>query len=300
VLTTVDVLTLEKIADHRVLTTGQAAQVASLPLRTANFRLNRLRELRYVDRDRPYARSGSAPLHWWLTTSGRRLVGEPGRTRAASHTPGFLMHTAATAAVPLALERHGPSVGLRLLTWLRDEAGWESFTSGSCSQRITPDGSALVLVEAEATPVPLLVEVDLATMPLTRLREKFRRYLRYSAAEAWKGRHPMCPVLMVLTSTATRATNMMDAFVSERSRLGRYTGELLVAASGTADNAVEAVIGSVWVSDHGTDATSARASTLTDLLAYRVSTERDGSHRPVPPWERDWVQHDYTPPWETR
>jgi hypothetical protein len=302
VLSNVDVLLMEKIADHRVLTTGQAAQVASLPLRTANFRLNRLRQLGYADRARPYAQSGSAPLHWWLTTPGRLYVGEPGRVRSASHTPLFLLHTAAIAAVPLALERHGPSVGLRLLTWLRDEQGWESFSTASGSQRITPDGSALVLVEAEDTAVPLLVELDRATMPVTRLREKVRRYLRYSAAEAWQGRHPMCPVLMVLTSTESRAASVIAAAASERKRSGRYTGELLVAASGTTDKAVEAVIGPVWLSDHGADAkrSPAGASTLTDLLAYRVSTERDESHRPVPPWERERVDYVYVSPWETR
>src|SRR3712207_2531796 len=104
VLTVTDVLLLEGLAAHRVLTTSQAAQVGRAPLSSANYRLNRLRRLGLVARDRPYASSGTAPLHWWLTAAGRRRVGARGRPRNADAAALFLHHTAATAAVPLALE----------------------------------------------------------------------------------------------------------------------------------------------------------------------------------------------------
>lgn len=113
------------------------------PLSTANYRLNRLRRLALVARARPYASSGTAPLHWWLTTAGRRLIGAPGRPRAVTNSPLFLHHTAATAAVPLALERLGPSVGLRLDAWQREPR--ESWVTAQGGYQIIPDGYALVL-----------------------------------------------------------------------------------------------------------------------------------------------------------
>lgn len=57
-LTVVDLRLLEGLRDHRVLTTKQAAQVAGVQLRVANYRLGRLRDAALVDRARPYASSG--------------------------------------------------------------------------------------------------------------------------------------------------------------------------------------------------------------------------------------------------
>lgn len=173
--------------------------------------------------------------------------------------------------------RLGPQVGLRLLTWVRDEDAWESWPAVAGTQRITPDGYALVHVDHHDQAVPLLVEVDRATMPLGRLREKALRYLRYTAAGVWQDRHPMCPVLLMLTTSDNRAVNVLAAVADERGRVLGPTGDLLVAVSGSVDKADDAVTVPVWRSDHG-DSTVAEqqtpARTLTDLLCYRISTEQ--------------------------
>ena len=283
VLDVIDVLLLEGLAAHRVLTTAQAAQVARAPLSTANYRLNRLRRLALVARTRPYASSGTAPLHWWLTTAGRRRIGAPGRPRSVTNSPLFLRHTAATAAVPLALERLGPSVGLRLDAWQREPR--ESWTTPHGSRTITPDGYALVHVTSEDGAVPLLVEVDRNTMEPARLREKVHRYLDYAAASAWERGHPMCPALLVLTTSERRAEQTLAASEQERDKIVlRYPGELLVGVCGQVDDIDQAVTEAVWRTDRAhSDGASVR--TLAQVLGYRVSTERDGRHKLRLPWQ---------------
>jgi hypothetical protein len=283
VLIRTDELLLDGLATHRVLTSEQAAQVARVARSTANYRLNRLRRLALVARARPYAASGTEQLHWWLTAAGRRRIGAPGRPRSVTNSPLFLRHTAATAAVPLALERLGPSVGLRLDAWQREP--WESWSTKRGRYRITPDGYALVHVASEDGAVPLLVEVDRNTMEPARLREKVRRYLTYAGDDAWEPRHAMCPALLILTTSERRAAQTLAASEQERDHIElRYPGELLVGVCGQVDDIDQAVTEAVWRTDREhSDGVAPR--TLTDVLAYRVSTERDGRHKLRKPWE---------------
>ena len=58
------------LAEHRVLTAGQIAQLAFASTRTANRRLLSLYRWRVVDRFQPYLTSGSAPMHYVLDTAG--------------------------------------------------------------------------------------------------------------------------------------------------------------------------------------------------------------------------------------
>ncbi|HWL38004.1 MAG TPA: replication-relaxation family protein [Frankiaceae bacterium] len=287
ILTRVDVLLMETLADHRVLTSAQAAQAVHLPMSTANYRLNRLRQAGLLTRKRPPARTGTSPLHWWLTNTGRRRVGEPGRVPDAWSSDLFLAHTVATAAVPLALDRHGPSVGLHLRAWQREPR--EAWSTAQGTQRLTPDGYALVRVDAEDAEVPLLVEVDRATMAPERLREKTRRYLRYTAADAWRERHAMCPVLLVLTTTEDRAAKTLAAAARERQRILGPTGELLVGVCGQVETIDRSITDPVWRADHNDDGDTARdrLRTLTEVLTYRIHTERDGRH--LPPWEQTYT-----------
>ena len=283
VLTQTDVQMLEGLATHRVLTTAQAAQMAGAALSTANYRLNRLRRLALVARARPYASSGTAPLHWWLTGEGRRRIGAQGRPRNADKAPLFLRHTSAVAALPLALDRLGPSVGLRLDAWQREPR--ESWVTPHGRRKVTPDGYALVHVDAEDGAVPLLVEVDRNTMEPARLREKLQRYLDYAASEAWAPRHAICPALMVLTTTEHRAEQTVATAEQERDKIVlRWAGELLVGVCGRIDDIDQAVTEAVWRTDREhSDRHGPR--TLAELLAYRICTERDGRHKLRRPWE---------------
>jgi len=58
------------LAEHRVLTAAQIAQLAFASTRTANRRLLSLYRWRILDRFQPYLTTGSAPMHYVLDTAG--------------------------------------------------------------------------------------------------------------------------------------------------------------------------------------------------------------------------------------
>jgi hypothetical protein len=73
-LTARDRWLLRMLHEHRVLTTTQITQLAFGTTRAATARLLTLYQLRAVDRFRPLAASGSAPLHFVLDDAGACLL----------------------------------------------------------------------------------------------------------------------------------------------------------------------------------------------------------------------------------
>jgi hypothetical protein len=63
----------------------------------------------------------------------------------------------------------------------------------------------------DGSPAVAFIEVDLASMTQTLLKEKVARYLAYAADRAWEGIHPYCPPMLLLTTTATRAATFTRA-----------------------------------------------------------------------------------------
>ena len=163
---------------HRVMTTGQLARATDTPERTVRYRLEQLHDAGLVAYARPGRESGSAPRHWWLRPAGARLVAG---TAAAEGKPSamFAAHAAAITEVWLALSEHGPAHGIQLERWLTDRAGWQEWTAGtywSRRYRLTPDAVAHVRMP-DGSPAVAFIEVDLASMTQTLLKEKVARYL---------------------------------------------------------------------------------------------------------------------------
>src|SRR5271170_2908203 len=73
-LTARDRWLLRMIYEHRVLTTGQVTQLAFGTTRAATARMTTLYQYRAVDRFRPLAPAGSAPLHFILDEAGAMLL----------------------------------------------------------------------------------------------------------------------------------------------------------------------------------------------------------------------------------
>ena len=197
---------------HRVMTTIQLARASGVPERTARYRIERLHAPGLVDFARPGRERGSAPRHWWLRPSGARLVSG---TAVADGRPSgmFVAHAAAITEVWLALVEHGPAFGVEVTGWLTDRAGWQEWTRtdrwSSHPSRLTPDAVATFAFDgAEAV---AFVEVDLASMTQTVLKQKVARYLAYADDLAWQDRHPYCPPMLLLTTTQTRAVSFLRA-----------------------------------------------------------------------------------------
>ena len=117
-LTTRDRWLLRMLHEHRVLTTTQITQLAFGTTRAATARLLTLYQLRAVDRFRPLAATGSAPLHFVLDEAGACLLAaEDGITPAqlgyrrdralAIALSAQLAHTTGTNSVFCALAAQG-------------------------------------------------------------------------------------------------------------------------------------------------------------------------------------------------
>ncbi|MEU0156404.1 replication-relaxation family protein [Micromonospora fulviviridis] len=280
---------------HRVLTTDQLARATGAPVRTVRHRLDRLRSAGLVDAVRPGRESGSAPRHWWLRIAGARLVAgtaaAPGRQRPSGL---HVAHAAAIGEAWLAVRDHGPAAGLALQRWWSDRAGWQEWETtqlgwGSRVRRLTPDAALLVDVDHDDVTgtAAAFVEVDLATMSQTVLREKVTRYLAYAEDRAWEGRWPHCPPLLLLTTEARAATfiaaagkQLADARRGELvygGQAGRDIADaraLVVAACGLVRDPAAAVDAPVWL----LPGEAATRVSLAELLADRITAQARAQH----------------------
>jgi len=271
-----DILGLLQV--HRALTTPQLITLTRRPERTIDYRLTRLRERSLVDRTRPYAELGSAPFYWWLTRAGARLVeGTSPAPGKGTPNPLFLRHTAAIAGLYVALFDAGPSVGLTLSEWRRDEDAWEDWSGYRGTGRIRPDAYAEVHLDVDGQDgvAGAFVEVDFATMDQARLRAKVARHRSYCKDTVWWDRHPCCPALLLFTTSEARVNRFLTGVEKDRPRPSPYPSEdpahygELVAACAAVTSPEEAVIAPVWRQAMG-DA----AITLSALLAPEVRQYR--------------------------
>jgi hypothetical protein len=275
-------LLLVLLNQHRVMTTGQLARATDTPERTVRYRLDRLHHAGLIAYARPGRESGSAPRHWWLRPTGARLVAG---TAAAEGKPSamFAAHAAAITEVWLALSEHGPAHGITVEDWLTDRAGWQEWEAGtywSRRYRLTPDAVAHVRMP-DGSPAVAFIEVDLASMTQTLLKEKVARYLAYAADRAWEGLHPYCPPMLLLTTTATRAATFaraagqLIAQHEDRLPFEDPTDVLVVAACGHVHNPARAIAEACWKVPEA----AAADLTLADLLSERLDAQAETEDR---------------------
>ncbi len=278
-------LLLVLLNQHRVMTTNQLARATATPERTVRYRLDQLHDAHLVACARPGRESGSAPRHWWLRPAGARLVAG---TAAAEGKPSamFAAHAAAISEVWLALGEHGPAQGIELDGWLTDRAGWQEWDAGgywSRRYRLTPDAVARVTM-SDGSPAVAFIEVDLASMTQTLLKEKVARYLAYTADRAWQGIHPYCPPMLLLTTTATRAATFVRAagqLIDQHERTLPFDDPadvLVVAACSHVHDPVRAVIEACWKVPEA----AAAELTLAELLSERLEAQAETA---------DWHAH---------
>jgi hypothetical protein len=187
-------------------------------------------------------------------------------------------HAASITEVWLALVEQGPGADIEVVSWLTDRAGWQEWERQSAwsshVHRLTPDSVGTVRVDGSE--VVVFVEVDLASMTQTVLKQKVARYLAYAADRAWEGRHPHCPPMLLLTTTATRAASFVHAAGQVIARHERSAdirdraAALVIAACGLVRNPARAVVEPCWSLP---DASVAEL-TLAELLAERLDAEQ--------------------------
>jgi hypothetical protein len=184
-LTTRDRWLLRMLHEHRVLTTTQITQLAFGTGRAATARLLTLYQLRAIDRFRPLAPAGSAPLHFVLDEAGAYLLAaEDGITPAqlgyrrdralAIALSAQLTHTAGANSVFCALAAQGRRAGDAALTcW------WsERRCAALWGDLARPDGYGQWTEHAPAGPVTtdFFLEYDAGSENLSRVAAKLAGY----------------------------------------------------------------------------------------------------------------------------
>lgn len=155
----------------------------------------------------------------------------------------------------------------------RHAQGWQEWTRSdqwsSHPLRLTPDAVAtLTLNGAQAV---AFVEVDLASMTQTVLKQKVARYLAYADDLAWQDRYPYCPPMLLLTTTATRAVSFLRAagqvIAKNRQRIdgNDRAAMLVVAACGLVRDPTRAAPEPCWALPDSSTADL----TLAEILAER-------------------------------
>jgi hypothetical protein len=125
--------------------------------------------------------------------------------------------------------------------------------------------------------VVVFVEVDLATMTQTLLKQKVARYLAYAADRAWRGVHPHCPPLLLPTTTATRAATFVRAArpLLDQHDHTHVTGDRseapVVAACGHVRTPAGAIVEPCWMLPEA----AAGELTLAEILAERLDARAD-------------------------
>ena len=171
--------------EHRVLTTEQLRRLHFGSSRRARWRLERLYQLRVLDRFRPPRErgQGSAPFHWLLDEAGAHVVAEAlgverselrWRHQAAVAIAGSskLSHQLEVNEFFTRLAEEASRAGGRLAAW------WgERRCLAALGGQAAPDGYGRLELPGQR-PVSFLLELDRATEDHERLRQKARRYAR--------------------------------------------------------------------------------------------------------------------------
>jgi DNA-binding transcriptional ArsR family regulator len=296
---------------HRVLTSGQLARLTGAPLRTVTYRLDRLLQARLVAFARPGREAGSSPRFWWLTPYGARLVAGVAPAEGKRPSAMFAGHVSAIAEAWLAVLERGPAAGVTGTGWWPDRAGWHTWRRGGADVTLSPDAILAATLSRTAAgqpagpagqpggarpdrhPTVAFVEIDLATMSQSKLREKVSRYLAYAEDREWQDRWPHCPPLLLLTTTQARAITFLRAAarVAAAARRGRgldyrFRGygragadvaeaeRLVIAACGHVRKPQAAITGRVWLTAPAEPDDEPAAIALAELLGERVAAQQ--------------------------
>lgn len=201
--------------EHYVLTTTQLQRLHFSGVRAARARLDALYMLLVLDRFRPpwLRGEGSTQWHWILDEVGARIVAEltdTDRKRLKwSHATSLALADSPKLDHRIEINEFFAQLAEELTATGGSLSEWygERTTQHLFNARVIPDGYA-VLHLPHAPLVHVLLELDRATEPVVRLRDKARRY----AAEIPRSvLSEVDPLIVIATSTPARPKAISDA-----------------------------------------------------------------------------------------
>ena len=209
--------------EHRVLTTEQLRRLHFGSIRRARWRLERLYQLRVLDRFRPPRRhgEGSSPYHWILDEAGAHVVAE---ALGVERSELGWRHQAAIAIAASSKLAHQLEVN-EFFTRLAEEArqaggglaSWwgERRCLAALGGQAAADGYGRLELPG-TQPVSFLLELDRGTEEHERLRQKARRYARALPRSELAADDP---AVVVAAPTPARRDNLARALAESSAPL---------------------------------------------------------------------------------
>jgi hypothetical protein len=204
--------------EHNVLTTDQIRRLYFTNTRIAQVRLQRLYELRVLERfrPRPKAGEGSRPYHWILDEAGALMVADwKGIDRSElRYTRDNGLRIAASRNLAHHVEANEFFVRLALEAGalhgeLREWYGVRTLTH-MLSGAVVPDGYG-VLAMPDAKPLHALLELDRGNEPLDVLRSKAKRYVEMLPQSSLSD---LDPVVILATPSDRRTRSVRSALAN--------------------------------------------------------------------------------------
>jgi hypothetical protein len=209
--------------------------------RMARLDLKRLAELSVltrIGRDIGGRRAGSEGFVYGIGTAGRRILGPSrGRPREAwTPSQSHVNHVIAVADIYVRL-RHAETQGLTVLeTFDAEPACWRSYF-GPGGARLTLKPDAYVVTASGDYLDSAFIELDRATEPLPRIRDKAKAYARYWQSGREQEHEGVFPIVLFIVPNEHRRGQIIEA-LSEQSADSWHLFQVV-----TNDAAIEAIIG---------------------------------------------------------
>ena len=183
-----DLWLLRMLAEHRVLTSFQVAQLAFSSPTTARHRLIQLWRLRAIDRAQPFTTSGSAPMHYVLGDAGAAILAARAGTtpRDAGYRRERALAVFASAGLSHAVGTNGVMAALAATARTRPDSTLVTWwPEHRCAQQwgtmARPDAYGRWR-EDNHPDADFFLEYDKATEPDERVAGKLAGYAALSAA----------------------------------------------------------------------------------------------------------------------
>jgi len=212
---------LERISEHRYLTTGQvqrfvftdhsSEESAARTARHVLQRLSRLALLRSLQQRIGGYRAGSSARVWQLAPAGARLLRDDGMShRVHEPSPRFLSHCLAIADVHLGIRDLAQIDHVRDVSVETEPVSWRRYAGPGGELRwLQPDLSAFVTTNDYTD--RWLLEVDLGSESLPTLLRKCGQYEAYRATGIEQEQHGAFPLVIWTFTKPERAERLQEA-----------------------------------------------------------------------------------------
>lgn len=219
-----DVEIIRLVDTFRYVSTSQIARLFFGTRRRAQARLRQLHQAGLLGYATSLVTRGRGERVWFVTKRASDIL--PGETVTCQRiarkelTFGFLRHKLAVVDVYIAFLEAAREVG-GTMEWLAERQASEKFIGSRGEVWVRPDGF-LRLELPDREPILGFVEVDLSSITLSRMVQRFQAYYEYVATGRYQARYPeavrangIAMWILVICDTESRARRLLEVWGQE-------------------------------------------------------------------------------------